>query len=554
MHAPAMTLRATLALCAFLAACGGGGGSATTAGSGNPGTVAFNSAPVSTATLTVDAAQAVSETGGNDVAAARALFRSASYPESNFGLESSATLLNGIGTTYSRTINAEDSSYVDGTGAFFPANRIMWNLEWIKRYGYNAHVIVGQRQPAFIAVPASQWAPEHWAAYQDYATKFVRYVAVQYDNAGFPETLFEVGNEVDITQDVRDLWTVANPAVPQGAEERYQHYVKVFQVWSRAVDQVAQENPGRVIRIGGPAMGGQSLFLTGQFWHERFITDVVAGGWKLDVLTHHFYGDVLNGWANVPGSSLRAQLQRMRQALTARGLGTLPIAITEYGPSEGNDAVFGHINYSHEGAAWAATFVNEALAGTATAGSFLIVRDNFGGSLTGVPTVASLNHIRDGVDYPKAVYNAFRMYTLLPGTRKAVTQTSVQSDVRGFASADGSSAGLIAYNYNFRFNWPSDYTDLTYTQAVVPAFTRLEFDGDVTVDRYLIDQSTSNLAYYLDGGMAPDYNGSMLTRVESCAAKVSAGALVLPARVMRPSAVSLWIVRAANTAGLAACQ
>jgi hypothetical protein len=48
----------------------------------------------------------VSETGGDDLAAARALFRSSSYPESNGGLESSAPLLNGIGTTYSRTINA----------------------------------------------------------------------------------------------------------------------------------------------------------------------------------------------------------------------------------------------------------------------------------------------------------------------------------------------------------------------------------------------------------------------------------------------------------------
>jgi len=32
---------------------------------------------------------------------------------------------------------------------------VSWNLEWIKRYGYNAHVIVGQRQPHFFATSAS---------------------------------------------------------------------------------------------------------------------------------------------------------------------------------------------------------------------------------------------------------------------------------------------------------------------------------------------------------------------------------------------------------------
>jgi hypothetical protein len=308
------------------------------------------------------------------------------------------------------------------------------------------------------------------------------------------------------------------------------------------------------VKIAGPALGGQSLFLSTSFWHERFVNDVAARGLRLDMLTHHFYGDVLNGWQNVPGSNLRAQLRRMRQALSAQGRGNTAIYISEYGPSEGSDAVFGRINYSHESAAWAATFVQEALAGTATGGSYLIVRDNFGPNPTGSPPVASFNHIRDGVDYPKAGYNAFRMYTMLPGTRKAVTLSALQPDVRGFASADGVSAGLIAYNYNFRFNYPSDYTDLTVNQTVVPGFTGLAFSGGVTVERYLVDRNTSNLARYLDGGQPPSYEGSMLTRVETCAAVVDQGTLVLPARVLGPSAVSLWMVRAGAASGLQTCQ
>ena len=510
------------------------------------------SAPLSSANVVVNVAQDVSDTGGNDVAAARALFRSASYPESNGGLESSAALLNGIAAQSIRTINAESGSYLDGAGNFVASDRLNWNLPWIKRYGYQAHVVVGQRQPDFIGGPASEWTPQQWAAYADYAYKLVRSVAVLYDNTGFNQTIFEVGNEVDITGDVRDLWTLANPAVPQGDETRYQHYWRVFQVWSRAVDRVAQENPGRSVKVAGPAMGGQSLFLTSSFWHERLIGDVAANGLRLDLLTHHFYGDLLNGWANVPGSRLRDQLQRMRRALANAGRDSTPIYVTEYGPSEGSDAVFGRINYTPAGGAWAAMFVDEALAGGATGGSYLIVRDNFGPSTTGSAPVASFMHIRDGVDYPKPVYNVLRMYTLLPGTRKAVTMQP--GDVRAFAAADGVSAGLIAYNYNYRYNWPSDYTDLTVDESVTPGFMHLPFDGAVGVERYLVDQDTSNVARYIDAGLAPDYNGSMLTRVEACAATVDQGTLVLPPRTLRPSAVSLWLVKSGAAAGLPACQ
>jgi hypothetical protein len=163
------SVRALVLACGFLFGCGGGGGGDTSSsGAGaNAGRPVFRAGVVSSASVVMDAAQEVSDTGGNDLLAARALFRSASYPESNGGLESSATLLNAIGTTYSRTINAEDSSYLDGVGTFFPSNRIQWNLEWIKRYGYNAHVIVGQRQPAFIATPPSQWSAAPWGAEVD---------------------------------------------------------------------------------------------------------------------------------------------------------------------------------------------------------------------------------------------------------------------------------------------------------------------------------------------------------------------------------------------------
>lgn len=506
----------------------------------------------SSATLLLNAGQDVSETGGNDLLAARTLFRSASYPESNGGLETTSALLARIGNTYSRTINAEDGSRVDSAGTFYPSDRLTWNLPWIKRYGYNAHVIVGQRQPAFIGTgSASQWTSAQWAAYEDYAYKLVRWVSVQFDNTGFPETYFEVGNEIDITQDTRDLWTLANPSIPQGDDTRYQHYMRIFPVWARAVDRVARENSGRSIKIAGPALGGQSLFLTNSFWHERFIRDVANGGMRLDAVTHHFYGDILNGWSNVPGSALKTQLQRIRQALNGSGRGNTPIHISEYGPSESSDSFHGRINYSHVSAAWAAMFVQEALGGTATGGSYLLVRDNFGGDATGVPGITSFSHFYGGVDYPKAALNAFHAVTMLPGTRKAVTTSSTQPNVRGLAGANSTSAGLLAYNFNFRF---SDNVDLTTDQTVVPGFSGLAFNGGATVERHLIDRNTSNVARYLDAGQTPDLGGSSLTRVEQCNATVDQGNLVLPARVLGPSAVSLWTVRSGATSGAPTCQ
>lgn len=536
-----------------------GGGNATPAPGGSVlppsgGGGVITQPGISSASVVVNAAQDISETGGSDLAAARALFRSASYPESNGGLQSSGVLLNGIGTSHSRTINAEDGSYVDSNGSFVASDRVRWNLEWIKRYNFHLHIIVGQKQPAFISTPASQWTPDEWSRYEDYATQFVRYVAVQYGGSGFQETIVEVGNEVDITQDTRDLWTLANPSVYQGDESRYQHYVRLFQIWSRAVDRVASENPGRTLKIAGPALGGQSLFLTSSFWHERFIRDAAQSGWRLDLVTHHFYGDILNGWPNTPGSSLRAQLLRVRQALIDNGRPSTPISISEYGPSESSDGAFGRINYSHESAAWAAVFVQEALAGTATSGSYLLVRDNFGGDATGAPTVSSLTHIRHGIDYPKPNYNVFRMYTLLQGTRKHVTQPAAQPDIRAFAAANAFSAGVIVSNYNFRFSWPSDNTDLTVSQSVIPAFTNLAFNGSAVVERYLVDASTSNVAQYIDGAQSFDYGGSMLALVEQCGATVADGSLVLPQKTLGPSAVALWFVRRADTTGMPACQ
>ena len=63
------------------------------------------------------------------------------------------------------------------------------------------------------------------------------------------------------------------------------------------------------------------------------------------------------------------------------------------------------------------------------------------------------------------------------------------------------------------------------------------------VDRYLIDSQTSNLDYWVAAGNTPpSVQATQLQKVESFSAISVGGALVLPAKVLGPSAVSLWIV------------
>ncbi|HSQ04217.1 MAG TPA: hypothetical protein VLN59_09285, partial [Burkholderiales bacterium] len=58
-----------------------------------------------------------------------------------------------------------------------------------------------------------------------------------------------------------------------------------------------------------------------------------------------------------------------------------------------------------------------------------------------------------------------------------------------------------------------------------------------------------------DASQTPDLTATNLTKVEACAASVDpSGALLLPARVLSPSAVSLWVVKSGGGAGLSTCS
>ncbi|MBC7779363.1 MAG: Ig-like domain repeat protein [Proteobacteria bacterium] len=492
----------------------------------------------------VDAARQVSESGLDDLEAARGIFRGAGFPESNYGVEVTAPFMQQVGTRTLRFINNEYESVLDANGRFVPSFRLGF-ITWAKRYGIAPHIIVGQRQPPHLPGAAAQWSAAQWARYQDYADKLVRHVAVEFESTGFPDVLFEVTNEVDITMTATDLWTLANPGVGQGDDARYQHMMRLYRVWARAVARVAAENPGRSVRIAGPAMGGQSLFLTGTYWHERFVRDVANENLRLDVLSLHYYASPLLGFGGVPGSSVRARGLRARAALVAAGRGNVPISITEWGPSDvTGDRRYSFPNDTHVGAAWVAAFLTEAIGGTASAGSILLIRNNFGGNQTGEAGFPTYTHIQNGIEYPTPLFNVFRMTTLLPGTRRSVTTSSLQPNVRALVSADGVSAGAMVFNHALGYGGSANpIYDASVAESVTVTFENLAFDGPVRVERHLVDAQTSNVARFIAAGQVPDAAAVALQKVEQFDAAVVQGRLVLDARVLGPSAVSLWLVR-----------
>ena len=116
-------------------------------------------------------------------------------------LSNTAALLNSINVRAIRVINDENGSYVDQSGNVVPSSRLGWDLPWIRQYGYTPHVVVGQRCPSNFPCPAANWDAATWSRYADYAYKFVRWVATQFDGAGFAEAMFEVGNRIALARD-----------------------------------------------------------------------------------------------------------------------------------------------------------------------------------------------------------------------------------------------------------------------------------------------------------------------------------------------------------------
>jgi hypothetical protein len=494
-----------------------------------------------TADVVVDASKTVSETGMDDLAAAKNIYASASAPESDGDLYPDWDLISSeFVMKRMRNINGLGDCALDSNGNLTGCSRLNNDLSNIQFRNLTPHVVVGQWAPSSIGGNPLQWGATQWAQYDALCYAIVNYVVNQYGGTGFSEALFEVENEMDITTDPRALWLTTTSSVPQGDPSRFTQFDTVYGHWANAVSLVAQQTPQKTIKIAGPATGFWTVYYgSGQIWQDQIIQKYAAEGLRLDVVSLHQYGwDITN---------LAKYANSIRNTLIAAGKPQTEIWVTEWGASSSGDSYFGAINASHQGAAWAIAFLLQALKGTVTGGSFLEVRDNQGHDTAGVDAdmyEASWNHVEKSVEYPKAIANAFSMVGRMNGTRKSAAVSAAQPNLYAFASSDASSASLIVANYNYLFDWANkDYSDLTTNETVTVAFQNLPFSGPVTVDRYLIDAQTSNLNYWVAAGaIPPSVPITQLQKVESFSASSTGGTLTLPPTQFGQSAVSLWIV------------
>jgi hypothetical protein len=504
-------------------------------------TFTFAPQPAPAADVTVDVSQTVSETGGNDITAAKNIYASASAPESNGGLTVDWSLISSqLAMKRMRNINGLGDCALDGNGKLIGCSRLNSDLAIMKQMNLTPHVVVGQWAPASIGGNPLAWSSSQWAQYDALCYAVVNYVANQYGGTGFSEALFEVENEMDTITDPASLWLTTTPKVPQGDPSRFTQFDTVYRHWAGAVDLVAKQTPSKKIRIAGPATGFWTVYYgSGQLWHNQIISKYAAEHIRLDVVSLHIYDSEAN--------DLAKYAQSIRSALIASGNPNAEIWVTEWAPSDLGDKYFGAINGSSVGAAWTVDFLLQALKGTVTGGSFLEVRDNQGADIMGVSSnmfEGSWNHVVGGKEYPKAVANVFSMVNRMTGTRKLVTTNPAKSNLLALSSSDSTSASLIVTNYDYDFDYThKKYLDMSATETATVAFKNLPFSGSVVVDRYLIDAQTSNLDYWVAAGkLPPTLEAAQLQKVESFSAVASGGTLTLPARQLGSSAVTLWVV------------
>lgn len=329
----------------------------------------------------------------------------------------------------------------------------------------------------------------------------------------------------------------------------------VQKIFSDAVAKIRRELAGdslyrdKIIDIAGPAFSGLSFryypldvpptpTLEEQFLEQTFNPFATPYGGKFYAgytnhdrysFSFHFYGssDGTTRFANFGRdvTTIRAKLASLRQQNPA--MPDVRLFLSEWGPTihEATD-----VNYSHRGAAWAAAFLPEALAQHVALGSYLIISDGQGDtklpSLLGQASLLykQMNDGKDPTYHPKPVANLFKMYNTMSGRRvqAALSSGGPSSNLGAFATWDGSIANVMVFNYDpSRVFGTNETTDPGESFSLTVDNLR---DGQVAVERYLIDHETSNLAAFLKGPVRPDPN--LQKRVTS--ATVSGGKLILP--------------------------
>ncbi len=172
---------------------------------------------VSQADVIVDGSKTLTETGLDDLAAAKNIYSSASAPESDGGLSTDWSLISAqFPMRRMRNINGLGDCGLDVSGNLAGCSRLKNDLENIKSKNLTPHVVVGQWAPSSIGGNPLQWGASQWAQYDALCYAIINYVVTQYGGSGFNDTLFEVANELDTTQNPQDLWLTPTSHVPAG--------------------------------------------------------------------------------------------------------------------------------------------------------------------------------------------------------------------------------------------------------------------------------------------------------------------------------------------------
>lgn len=288
---------------------------------------------------------------------------------------------------------------------------------------------------------------------------------------------------------------------------------------------------GRKVEIAGPAMAGWNLIvrpqgagpsLEEQFIDQTFNPYALPYGAKfnmpLDRFSFHYYGSVealrtttvehACDDVTQPFALFEQMINAYRTKLNALNMQDVPLFLSEWGASSCSG---GDVNYSHKGAAWVAAFLPEALAQGVTMGSFLTVEDRlvYGGpAATSFLGGASLLHTYgDASSYtflPKPPMNVFKMYSLMSGRRNQVTVRPVgsSSHLNAFVTSDESSTSVMVYNFDPYLVFNNDAntrpeTPENFSISISNLFETVGYRGSVKIERYVVDRSHSNLAYFL---------------------------------------------------------
>lgn len=167
-------------------------------------------AQATTIALTVDATTTLAESdSGDDLATVRGLFQGAHAPTDFALLGPIEPVIADLKMKRMRILQADVYSDLDQAGNFMPTQPGVWDnltshIDWAVQHGLSPHFPVAYFMPqSFTAYgPAETWPSAIMDRYKSYARQLVRYVLKRSFDGGAPRVIFEVGNEMDIANDV----------------------------------------------------------------------------------------------------------------------------------------------------------------------------------------------------------------------------------------------------------------------------------------------------------------------------------------------------------------